>query len=188
MSDEFSDDISALFDDVKPEDFFRATSAVASEEYLDVINGKVEFEAFVAKNIENSRLTYDDDPDEFDPVAVLHCPSGTRVFLPDEDETNEMYMSRLQREAVEFEATWFFIAMVCPAAVCTDRDEAAAGNYVMQDALNWYAEAREPRFNQIRQGIVTIKADKQSGEMLEGTPEGASYLFRSVLNPKLKTS
>lgn len=188
MSNEFSDDISALFDDIQPQDFFRETSAVASEEYLDVINGKVEFEAWVEDNLGKIRDTYNDDPAEFDPVALLHCPNGTRVFLPDDDETNEMYMSRLQREAVQFEATWFCIGMVAPAAVCADRDEAAGGNYVMQEAINWYAEAREPRFNQIRQGIITIRDDKQAGEMLEGTPEGASYLFRSVLNPKLKTS
>lgn len=188
MSNEFEDDITALFDGIEPADFFRTTSAVAHEEYLDVINGKVEFEAFVEKHLDNVRATYNEDPAEFDPVAVLHCPEGTRVFLPDEDETNEMYMSRLQREAVEFQATWFFVGMVAPAAVCADRDEAAGGNYVMQDAINWYAEAREPRFNQIRQGIITIRPDQQAGELLEGTPEGASYLFRSVLNPKLKTS
>lgn len=188
MSNDFNDDLAGIFDDLNPEDFARETSAVASAEYDDIRQGREEYLAFVDANLHHIRSAYDEDPDNFDPIGILHTPEGKRVFLPDDDETNEMFMLRLQREATEFQATWFFIGMIAPAAVCADRDEAVGGNFVMQDSLCWYAEAREPRFNNVRQGIIVIHKDKTSGDLLEGDPEGASYLFRMVLNPKLKTS
>jgi hypothetical protein len=180
-------DLSALFADLTPADFFRETSAVDSDDYDVVLSGEQDFDKFVIRHIQRTRLNFDEDAESFQPVAVLSTFTAARVFTPDEDETNEMYMSRLNREAAAFEAMWFAVSMVAPAVVRTD---------AMQDVICWYAEAREPRFSKIRQGVITIgvgtHGDKvgmqYSDEFMEGSPEGAAALFRSVLEPATRAN
>lgn len=180
MKEEMSDDqIQDFFDNLDPNDFARETSAIDETQLPQKQAGAAAFVLFVDANIKGVMDDFNEQTPQvpWQAVAVLQSSDVRRIFTPDDDETNSMFMSRLHREAQQLGAQWFFLAMVGPVVFATAAD---IDNAQEVDAIMWYAEAHEPSFQHIRQGMISIDGIK-CGINYEGDREGAADLFKQVL-------
>ena len=88
-----------------------------TEQYGDGINNWRGW----TKNLVDSCI--EDLPNDFHAFAVLHNNQAQRYFQPDDDETAFDFARRLNREAINMEATWFFSAMMVPGRTYDEGDE-----------------------------------------------------------------
>lgn len=184
MSDSMSDkEIARFFDNLKPEDFERETSAVETTTIDPPQRGAAAFRRWVDALLASVRESFDTRQfKEWDPAAVLQAPDQRRTFEADDDETNEMFMWRLHREAEKIDAQWFFIATVGPIGVWTDLDDMETNPDRSVQGIMWYTENRDPDCPVIRQGFLSIVDDgDRAGINHEGDPSGAAPMFRTVL-------
>lgn len=169
--------ISEFFDNLDPSDFARATSAVDTEKLAAPQRGAAAFVRFVDANVKGTMEGFNAQTPQvpWQSTAVLQCSDERRIFTPDDDETNNMFIKRLHREAKQMEAEWFFIAMLGPVAIVSGDNEEEV------EAVMWYAEARESSFRHTRQGMISVDG-MTCGINYEGDPEGAADMFREVLS------
>lgn len=175
-------EIQDFFDSLNPSDFDRETSAVATELLAAKQSGAAAFVRFVDAMISSTMESFNaQTPQEpWQATAVLQVSDTRRFFVPDDDETNQMFINRLHREALELRARWFFITMLGPVAFYRSVDELADDDDHEIQAVMWYAEANEPGFKHLRQGMISIDNDR-CGINYEGNPEGAADMFKEVL-------
>lgn len=119
MSDEFT----GIFDNLTPGDFDRETSAIDTS-VLDTGTLGDTFNTWLQPLIDITwqKALQDDHLDAF---AVLASDNTQRIFSSDADETVDHWAARLHREAVNMQATWFFLAMTSPARSFQDGDDVA---------------------------------------------------------------
>lgn len=111
-----TDHISEAFATITIEDFLRSTSAIKVVDYdqeamVQYSNGENNWRHWTDMLVESC---IDDLPDDFQAFAVLHNDTSQRFFQPDDDETAFDFAKRLNREALDMEASWFFSAMMVP--------------------------------------------------------------------------
>ena len=184
MKEDMTDkQIQDFFENLDPSDFARDTSAVETESLGGNQSGASAFVRFVDAMIKGTMEGFNAQTtgELWQPTAVLQRSDTRRFFLPDDDETNQMFIQRLHREAEQMSAQWFFIATIGPVAVYRDIDEMVDddGSHDIE-AIMWYAESRESDFRHIRQGMISIDG-LSCGINYEGDPEGAADMFKQVL-------
>lgn len=192
MSDDLNiEEIRNFLDTVTADDFDR-TSAHDESHYTKEITGQARFNAFTHFHLEAARIAYAASDGYMNPWAVLHRPDARRMFVPDDDETVSMFVNRLAREAQDFGATWFFIAMVGPGGYAEETEDIPSGEQVFRGeatsdtfkpAINWYAESIEPKVEAVRYGIVTIENGRARSNIENEVADhaGASPLFTQVM-------
>lgn len=149
-----TDDISEAFASISVEDFLRDTSAIRTVEYEDDFatqygDGENNWRGWTASLVASC---VDDLPDNFHTFAVLHNKKSQRYYQPDGDETAYDFARRLNREALNMEATWFFSAMMVPGRTYSDGEEPphvdaddpdslieALDNGVLQMGVCWFS-------------------------------------------------
>lgn len=184
FEDEFMSDeeIEKVFAGITPEDFNRETSATDIMKLPKVQQGPAAFNRFVQAMLTGVRESFDaaSDQEPWQSTAVLQNGDCRRIFLPEDDETNRMFLNRLRREAQEFGARWFFAAFRSQNNVWASFEDMDERPDQVVDSIAWYAEAKESDFEHIRQGAITIAQEKTSLNF-EGDPSGAEPLFRGVM-------
>lgn len=114
-----SDHIANMFENIRPEDFFRETSAVKTETIqavsrnLGLHASELGFELFVRAQLDRCRE--EASTGEFIPQAVLANSDEYRFFHGEDDEVPADFARRLQREAKTMNAYRMFVAIVSPA-------------------------------------------------------------------------
>lgn len=191
------DEIAKAFADIKPEDFFRDTSAqdriTYTHEHAHLTTGINHFNGFVDAHVQRSKeQTYSEHG--FHAFSTLHNPTEQRHFHPDDDETAHQYAERLAREAKDMQATWFFTAMLAPGRAYSgdevppdiDADNpqelaAAIESGVLRLSICWYAQDDEesPPFR--RSGIITLDSDGHPESSIEGEIDADSNPFHYVM-------
>lgn len=96
------DELTGIFDDIKPEDFFgsSASSAAHVEETYD---------KFVSRMVETTRTAYLAAAGQMDSLAFLSGGGTEWMYVPDDEETLGEYLERLRQEAKRLNATRLFI-------------------------------------------------------------------------------
>lgn len=156
-----------MFENIKPEDFFRETSAVLRKTVPDKVKAlslhtsEVGFEAFLRSRLDDCRAEASRDSD-VEPQAWLASSDEHRKFLGEDDETPGDFARRLQREAEQMDAHWSFVAMVSPARVILPGQTAPPD--VDSDDADAVAAALES--GELSLGICWTAASKTSGEVI----------------------
>lgn len=181
MTDEFT----GIFDDLNPDDFTRATSAIAEMPRTET------FADFVDDQLRAVRFAFASASGQIDPLATLASRSTERVFSADDDESLGQYVQRLRREAQGIQAEWLFIFKKTIVGTFARGDESTASDSAeaMQEALNdgttmeavyWYAEDHSGSEPARRHGFLTIVGN-HLGDMIEGDAEQTVNLFNGIL-------
>lgn len=188
MNDEFD----GIFDDLSPADFFSQTTAY--QEISRTNKGLEAFNGFVDEMLRAVQMAYAMAEGDVGAIAVLANSETMRMFVPVDEETVQNYIDRLNEEAKQMNAHWFFLARATKVGShLVDRGEMhdatqakvieeAHDQGELQDGLFWYAERREDE----RQKRMGIYFDNGSGILERSmetpdTPQG-SALLESVLD------
>lgn len=189
-----------MFDNLKPEDFARTTSAtgehphIASMRDLGLTAGPMGFNVFVDLLLEKCRKQAGRDED-FIPFAVLHGTDFQRYFEGEDDEVPMDFAHRLHREAQQMQATWMFVAMIAPArAIYKDDDPPPpiddSNTEAIQEAVFsgdldlcvcWSASRVEGVERANRAGIMYIDNEGSVGQEIEAPLNPETDPFRGVL-------
>lgn len=172
-----------FFSHLSPADFDRDSSA----RHVAVLD-QVPFDDFVEANLESLRFAYHAADGNPNPVAIMMCLDGRRIFTPDDDETLGQYIDRLSREAKRHGAIRLFTAWLTEGGTyegdeaTVDSPEALAAaeaSGAMQIVLYWFAQdgRRNPA---IRHGIMAIDSGN-TGPVHEAAGEHAAPVYRSIL-------
>jgi hypothetical protein len=172
-----------FFSHLSPADFDRDTSA----RHVAVLE-QVPFNHFVEASLESLRFAYHAADGNPNPVAIMVCPDGRRMFTPDDDETLGQYIDRLGREARQHGAIRLFTAWLTEGGTyegsehTVDSPEAMAAaeaSGAMRPVLYWFAQdgLRNPV---IRHGIMAIDSGN-TGSVHEAAGEHAAPVYRSIL-------
>lgn len=191
--DKYDDEIaefSAFLENATGGDFARETSAL--DEHARVNRGTEAFGAFVDEQIRAVRISWITSETYMQPLGVLANASRQRVFIPDEDETNEDFANRLAREAKAMDAIWTFVCLRtmvgsgsrAAGAIDVDDEEEMyraleAGELSL--GVMWYAERNEDDVRQRRHGHI-IDEDGTLGPNKEGWSEQRVALWERILN------
>lgn len=174
------DEIARMFQDITPEQFFRDTSANHTRTTAIPPN---RFDLFLDTMLKMSIANIEAGDDV--PLVVLHRLDEQRVFLPDPDETIEMFIDRLAREAQDFHAWWVFgviTGAITEPGILSAMD--GLTNEQRSDLLHdliargtctagptWYAESRKPE-RIIRFGILDVEQHQiVEGRSGDGSPD-----------------
>lgn len=172
-----------FFSHITPDDFARETSA----RHVALLD-QVPFDDFVEASLESLRFAYHAADGNPNPVAVMVCPDGRRIFTPDDDETLGQYIDRLGREAKQHNAGRLFTAWLTEGGTYegdeydVDSPEAMAAaeaSGAVQIVLYWFAQdgRRNPV---IRHGIMAIDSGN-TGPVHEGAAEHAAPVYKGIL-------
>ena len=108
-----------MFENIRPEDFFRETSAVKTEAIPEAVkklrlpSTDLGFQVFIRQQLDRCRAEASEG--EFTPQAVLANTDEYRYFHGEDDEVPADFARRLQREAKQMNAHRAFVALVAPA-------------------------------------------------------------------------
>jgi len=182
-NDEYDDELSGIFDNLKPEDFTPN-------------QGRAAFDQFTNNLIETTRHAYIASMGQINPIAVLANASEKRTVTPTQTETLGEYVERLGVEARAMGATWFFLSrktlignylakagddlpdVTDPATVAK-----AMADGILTEGVFFYAECHEGSERYIRHGQMAAEGPSALGEVIEGNPlaqQGVSF-FANVL-------
>ena len=197
------DDITEAFANISVEDFLRTTSAIKTHEY------EPDFAAQYGDGVNNWKgwtdmlvesCVSDLQNEEFAAFAVLHNPRAQRFFKPDDDETAFDFANRLNREALDMEATWIFSAMFVPGRTYSEdevppvvdadnRDELqrALEEGVLHMGICWFSrgvcdeivKGVKPVVEEA--GMITYNQDTEEIEQTRGAIEPEHNPFHNVL-------
>jgi hypothetical protein len=197
-----SDEITKMFDDIRPEDFFRETSAVQTVRVpgrvrqLGLDKSNVGFEKFIRDQLTQCRIDAHQSQEFFTPRAVLANSDEWRIFHGEDDEVPADFAQRLKREAAQMNAHWSFVAMVSPARAILpgqtepppiDPDDADAVFNALQDGalqygVCWTAGNVTNGPLEYRGGIIYLDDDGKPGNEVEGAmDENMEDPFTEVL-------
>lgn len=156
-----------MFENIRPEDFFRETSAVEQQTVPEKVKAlllhtsEVGFEAFLESRLGDCRAESSRSGDVA-PHAWLASSDVHRKFVGEDDETPGDFARRLQREAEQMGAHWSFVAMVSPARVILPGQTAPPDiDSDDTDAVNAALESGE-----LSLGVCWTAASKTSGEVV----------------------
>lgn len=193
-----------MFEDIRPEDFFRETSAVQTIRVpgrvrsLGLDKSDVGFEKFIRDQLTQCRIDARQDND-FIPRAILANSDEWRIFHGEDDEVPADFARRLSREANAMNAHWMFIAIVSPARAVLpgqtepppiDPDNADAIFAALQSGelsygVCWTAASVSNGPLEYRGGIIYLNDDGKPGDEVEGEmDENMDDPFTQVLIPR----
>lgn len=195
------DDIEAAFAAIRPEDFFRATSARWTTKYNDLpatrrprgVAGRSHFNDFVEGMLGISRSMSRHPTNHFHSFAIIHSPTEQRNFGIENDETVPDFARRLTRESHAMEGTWLFTAVMArgrsyigepqPAIDATNQDEIdqALEDGILLPAICWTAALREPGDSFDRGGMLYVDRLGSITSEVEGQLDPQINLFHTVL-------
>ena len=154
------DELSGIFDQLTPEDFVLASTAIASMPGCyagpDVLDG------FLEHQLNAVRLAFAMSDGWLTSTAVLAGHDGLRTFVADDDETLGDFVARVRREATRMQAHWCFLAtqtLMGPGAGAEDGDTG-------QEAVRWHLSSTEPETAGALAGFLPIDGNRL-GESLE---------------------
>lgn len=192
--DEFEDEFTGIFDHLNPEDFDRATTAVLNNAGQRVRGGtnqgKDAFDKFVDLNLTTVRTCYLAARGRINPICVLATPDTQYSFTPEDDETLDDYVARLNREAKRLGAGWVFISRVTLVATGVDPTMDTTDPTLVQQMLDegkmhqgvvWFAERLEKEVREHRHGLMKAEREDRLGDPLEGPPDQSFDLFSRIL-------
>lgn len=185
------DEYTGIFDDLTPDDFLLATSAVGGGEITR--NTAPAFDEFVDEQLRMIATAWIAAETWIQPLAVIADHSKQRMFVPEEDETLGQFVDRVHREAKAMGAIWTFVSKRTQVASIMSAenfdvenasqeawDEAQAAGKVRL-GLVWYAERVDGPMPRHRHGQMW-----DEGNVLSAPKEGASDqripLFEKILN------
>lgn len=191
------DEIAQAFESITPEDFHRETSALDRLTYSPdqghFTAGVNNFNGFVDAHVRRSKdATH--KPSGFHAFSTLHNTTEQRHYHPDDDETANQYASRLNREAQEMGATWFYTAMLAPGRAYTEEESppeidadnpeelaAAIEAGVLHLSICWFAQSNEQDPPFLRSGIIVLDSDGHPISEIEGEIDADSNPFHNVM-------
>ena len=102
------DELSGIFDGLRPEDFVLETTAIAS--MAGCYAGPDILDGFLEHQLNAVRLAFSMADGWLFTTAVLAGHEGLRTFVADDDETLHDFVSRVRGEAARMQAHWCFMA------------------------------------------------------------------------------
>lgn len=182
-----ANDITKMFENLRPEDFIRETSAVwvdpipARAKSLGLHISNAGFEMFVRDNRDRCRQQAQDN-DPFTPQAMLASSDERRFFHGEDDEVPADFARRLRREAQAMNAHWMFVALMSPARAILpgqtdpppiDPDDAdavyaALASGELQFGVCWTAGSTVSGHPEHRAGIIYLDDHGKPGGEVEG--------------------
>lgn len=176
-----------MFENIRPEDFFRDTSAVeivtvpARMKSLRLNTSNVGYEKFVNDQMTQARIDAQQD-EHFTPRAVLANSDEWRIFHGEDDEVPADFARRLNREATAMNAHWMFIALISPARAIlpgqtepppidpddTDAIVAALRDGQLSYGICWTAGSVANGPLEYRGGIIYLDDHGKPGNEVEG--------------------
>lgn len=176
-----------MFENIRPEDFIRETSAVKTlkvpdrAKSLGLHTSGVGFEKFIQDALSQARIDARQN-DDFTPRAVLANSDEWRIFHGEDDEVPADFARRLSREATAMNAHWMFVALVSPARAIlpgqtepppidpddTDAIMAALRDGQLSYGICWTAGSIANGPLEYRGGIIYLDLDGKPGDEVEG--------------------
>lgn len=198
------DSVSKMFENIRPEDFVRETSAVQAVRLpgrvrsLGLDKSDVGFQKFVQDQLRQCRIDAHTE-DFFTPRAVLANSNEWRYFHGEDDEVPADFARRMNREANAMSAHWSFVAMVSPARavlpgqtepppIDPDDDDAvlaALQDGTLQHGVCWTAASVTNGPLEYRGGIIYLDIDGKPGNEVHGEMDAnMDDPFTEVLTPR----
>lgn len=193
------DEINGWFDNLKPEDFIRETSAAEIVKHPEAIKslglhkGRTGFELFVQLMLEIVRVSLSEKGD-LAAFAVLTNSDERRHFIGEDDELPAHFAGRLRREAQAMGATMSFTAMIAPCRAIypgqavqdidpddTQAVEDALMNGELDVGVCWTASLNDNGEREYRGGIMYLNQDGSPGQMVSGPMDANTDPFAGVL-------
>ncbi len=201
MTDHFDhDDLTDIFEDLKPEDFIQSEStavgivALASQDAEFV--GAEAFARFIARSLNDVRVAYAASAGDINPIAILATATTQYLFVPDEDDSLGSWADRLRREAATLGATWVFITRKTMVGTSDQPADTQVGSQKAYDlaiergddlrpGMLFYVQRREGLEVENYCGYMQAQSDVELGEVQMGhSTQGLESLFYVLDAPR----
>lgn len=151
-----TDDLTGVFDGLRPEDFLVGTTCVSSA--AGDFRGEVALERFWVAQLELLERRHAAGTTLPSRLAVLASPTSSRTFHARPEEPVTVFLARVRREASRLAAHWLFFAHT--TTHLPEQSTVAGRGPGAPGALVWQVVSVDPEAPVCVAGVAPIHADR----------------------------